>query len=329
MRALLAMLNTLAATLAATAALAGAPAPARADADAFATAATGAVRVAHVDDLVWALVAPCDRGDDVEQRQCRLVRDKKSHDYLGQTLLLDADADAFDLGKWDAARKSVPLSLSACIRCRGIVLDGRAWHVMGSGTPPHFEGGKLRAGTLYDNARRFADEAAATAWAKTLKGLRVELLVKVPEKRRWQVGGKDGMQLDIVGYRVVSPCDGSVIVSAPESGDVTPDKRACKAPAITEVPTGDGPETITASMVQLAMKPVLDAAAACHEHYGIDGKASLDITIASDGTVDRFQQSGDFTGTPTGQCIDTAMRSVMFPRSQRAQTKIAFPVILQ
>ena len=59
--------------------------------------------------------------------------------------------------------------------------------------------------------------------------------MKVPaaDKRRSQVGGKDVLTLDIVGYRVVTPCDGKVVISLPEAADQRPDqgdKAACKPP---------------------------------------------------------------------------------------------------
>jgi len=205
--------------------------PGAAHADTFEARAQGAERIRQIDDLVWAVTATCDKGDDVQQRQCRQIRDRKAKAVLGATLLVDGDADAFGVGQWNAAKKSVPVTLTACVRCGGIELDGRTWHVMGTGTPPRFEGGKLRAGMLHDNARAFPDEAAATAWTKSLKHVRVQLLVKVPDKRRFQVAGKDGLQLDITAWRVVNPCDGSVIISSPASGAVEPDKKACTTAA--------------------------------------------------------------------------------------------------
>jgi hypothetical protein len=301
--------------------------PAHAD-DTYEARAQSATRIRRLDELVWALTTACDKGDDVQQRQCRQVRDRKLKALAGATIAVDGDPEAFDVGRWNATKKSIPVTLTACVRCGGIELDGRTWHVMGSGTAPRFEGGKLRAGMLYDNARAFSDEAAATAWAKSIKSARVQMLVKIPDKRRFQVGGKDGLQLEITSWRVVNPCDGSIVIASPTSGPAAPDKKACAAgggPAIV----GDGADALTPAMVQAAMKPVVDAAQACFERLGVAGKTKLEITINSDGTIAKYDQVGDFDNTPTGQCIDTAMRKVQFPSTKKPKTKIGFPIVLQ
>ncbi len=295
--------------------------------DSFETKAAAARRMRHVDDIVWALTASCDKGDEVQQRQCRLIRDKRAKALAGDTLLVDADPDAFDLGKWNPAKKSVSVTLTSCIACQGLAIDGKTWFVTGS--PPRVEGGKVRAVAVYDNGRQFSDEASANAWIKSLKNVRVQMLLKVPDKRRWQVSGKDGLLLDVLGYRVVTPCDGGVIVASPSSNGVPADPKACTGTGATAADGSVGVDVITAAMVQASLKPVVDAANACFEKYGVAGKAKLDITIAGDGTVARYDQTGDFEGTPTGQCIDTAMREVQFPRSKRARTKIGYPIVLQ
>src|ERR1700690_1961988 len=82
--------------------------------DSFETKAAGAVRIHRIENVVWAFTAPCDTGDEVQQRQCRQVRDARASELLHATLLVDADADAFDVGAWDPKKKSVPLALSAC-----------------------------------------------------------------------------------------------------------------------------------------------------------------------------------------------------------------------
>lgn len=316
MRALLAMLT-----------LAGLPTLAIAE-DTFETKAATATRAGSLDEAVWSLITPCDRGDDVQQRQCRVVRDARAKTVLGATLLVEADAEAFEIGPWSAAKKSVPVQLTSCVRCSGgMTIDGKPWHI--TGAAPRVEGGKVRTPFLYDNARQFSDEAAAKAWLKTLKNMRVEMVVKVPDRRRWAVGGKDGLLVDVLAYRVITPCNGNVVIASPASSNVAPDRKACNASEPAGVASPDGVPALTGAMVQSAMKPVVDAAMSCHERYGIDGSARLEITISGDGTVARYEQTGDFLDSPTGQCIDTAMRTVQFPRSQKARTKIGYPIVLQ
>jgi hypothetical protein len=308
-------------------ALAAMPSLAIAD-DTFETKAATATKVGALDEVVWSLTTPCDKGDDVQQRQCRLLRDARVKSVLGATLLVEADAEAFELGPWSGAKKSVSVQLTSCVRCSGgMRIEGKPWHI--TGAAPRVEGGKVRTPLLYDSSRQFSDEAAAKAWLKTLKNTRVEMVIKIPDRRRWLVGGKEGLLVDVLAYRVVTPCNGNVVIANPASANVSPDRKACNASEPAGVASPDGVSALTGAMVQSAMKPVVDAAMTCHERYGVDGSARLDITISGDGTVARYEQTGDFLDTPTGQCIDTAMRSVQFPRSQKARTKIGYPIVLQ
>jgi hypothetical protein len=198
--------------------------------DTFEAKATGAQRLGRVDGLVWAFTASCDSGDDTQQRQCRRVRDTRAAELTGVTLLVDADRDAFGVGAWSAQKKSAPLTLSSCIRCGGIDLDGKTFFVFAAkegNAAPKLAGSKLQTGLLYDNAKQFADEAAAKAFAKSLDNARVQMIVKVPAKPRIAVDGKSAIALELVGYRVFSPCDGSVIVASPASGPAEADKKQC------------------------------------------------------------------------------------------------------
>lgn len=202
-------------------------APAIADAT-FEQQAAAARKVANLDEVVWALFAPCTQGDDVQQRQCRLVRDARAKTELGATMLVDADPDAFELGAFSTAKKSLTLQLTSCIRCAGMQIEGKPFHVTGAAA--RVEGGKLKTPLLYDNARQFPDEAAAKSYAESVKGARVQMVIKLADRKRWQVGGKDGLLVDVLAWRVVMPCTGAVLIASPASGAVEPDRKACAAP---------------------------------------------------------------------------------------------------
>src|SRR5580700_6200027 len=165
--------------LAAVAAALVTAAPAHAD-DSFEGRTVDAQYVKRLDDVVWPLVAPCDKGDDTQQRQCRIVRDTRAKQLAGATLLVDAEPEAFAIGAWNPQRKSVTLVLQACIRCGGIDVDGATYYVIGSGAPPRFEGGRARPAILFDSPRPFSDEGAADAWLHDIRKARVQFLVKVP-----------------------------------------------------------------------------------------------------------------------------------------------------
>ncbi len=295
-----------------------APGAAHAD-DTFEAKATGARKLAHVDDIVWALTAPCDRGDDAQQRQCRALRDRSARELGGQTLLVDADNSALDLGAWDPARKSVAVALSSCIRCEGIASEGKTWFITGGA--PKLEAGKLRGPPLYDTARQFATAETAAAWRKAVQHHKVELVVKVPAKPRWTFNGKDGIQLDVVGYRVLTPCNGTVVLANPPSQNAAPDKAACAA-------GGAAVLALTPELIEESMQAPMSVIRTCAKREKAAGKGKLDLTIADDGTLAAYEQVGDFVGQPIATCIDAAMKGVTFPRSTKPRTKIGYPIVL-
>ncbi len=310
-----------------------APAIAHAD-DSFESKAQGAVRVSRPEDFVWALTATCDKGDDTQQRQCRIVRDRKAKQLANATLLIDGDTDALELGTWSAAKKSVPMSLGACIRCNGIEVDGKTYYLTGPGAK--LDGTKVRAQSLYDNARPVGDEGSAVTWKNSVAGARFELVAKLSTNRRQQVGGKEILAFDILAWRVVNACDGAVVIASGPSGPGTPDKKACGAHAGGGGGGGGGntsadlPDALTPTMVNDAMKPVVTAARACFNRMkSSPGKTKIEITINADGTIAKHEQVGDFTGTPLGKCIDDALAKTTFPRTKKASTKIGYPLALQ
>ena len=84
--------------------------------DTFEMRAQAARRV-RLDEVAWTLTAACETGTEIQQRQCRLVRDREWKALAGATLAIEAERSAFVVGAWDAQKKSVPLALTACIRC--------------------------------------------------------------------------------------------------------------------------------------------------------------------------------------------------------------------
>lgn len=299
--------------------------------DTFESRASGAVRVAHLDDLVWALTAPCDKGDDTQQRQCRRLRDTRAGQLANATLIVDADRSSFALGAWSPQKKSAPLTLSACIKCSGVEVDGRSWFIVGSkeGNPaPRFDGRTLKAGLLYENARTFPDEAAARRFAAGAANAKVQLIVKVPAKAKWSDAGKQGLALDVLGYRVYSPCDGSVVLSNPKAGAGAIDKAACRKTTATTTTDAADAGALTPAQIKTAVKPVVDGARQCYAKFKVAGKGKLRMAIAADGSLAEYEQQGDFANTPTGACIDAAMKAVAFPASKKDRTAVSVPISL-
>jgi hypothetical protein len=232
------------------------------------------------------------------------------------------------------------VTVNGCVHCAGVDVDGKTWRIVG-GAGARLDGGKLRGGTLYDNAKPFADEAAAAAWLKTLVGARFELLVKAG--KRSQIGGTgasmDAIAVDIVAWRIVNICDGSIVLSSVPSSGGDPDKVVCRAQAggatgVPQKPTGpvtdELPESLSATMVKDAMRPVVDASRKCAATMKQSGRVKLELVINGDGTIAKHVQTGDFpAGTPMAKCIDEAVRAAVFPKTKKPSTKIGFPIVLQ
>lgn len=293
-------------------------------AQSFEAKAASAQPVHRIENVVWALTATCEAGDDIAQRQCRHVRDARQAELAGQTLLVEADAQAFDVGTWSAAKKTIPLTISACIRCLGVEVDGKTYYVVGNGVATHFQGALLQAGALRAETRAFSDEAAAKAWARAVGNAHVQLVVKIPPHVR--AGDSKTLALEVVAWRVYAPCDGAIIAASPPSSPVDADKNQCIPPAVTE----PGPELpdLSADVIRTVMQPVVDAAHICFGKLAVTGKAKLQLRVLRDGTIGRYDQLGDFVNTPTGACIDRAVAKLKFPATKDGMS-INFPITAQ
>jgi hypothetical protein len=314
----------------------GATAPALAD-DApdvspFGEAAGKAQHVRSLDRVVWSLTASCEQGDDLSRRQCRVLRDAAAARYKGATLLVDVTGEgAFVLDAYDNGAKAAPLTLRGCVDCAGVEVDGKKWVVVANKAAPKVSGGKIEAVALHETVRQFKDEAAATTWRTTIvPQLRTQMLVKIPadKKLSWQQGDVQGLAFEVVGFRVYDACDGQVLFASPEANAIAPNTKACGKTA--EVKDTGPAEVIVAELtkeqVLAGLKPALAEAKACYDQFNEPGDAKVKVTISGDGVVIALEQSGDFVGKPTGECIEKAINKATFPKSKKAKTTISYPI---
>jgi len=314
----------------------------------FEALAGGARTLSRADlaGLTWALSAPCTDGDDLAQRQCKAVRDARAAVLRGETFVVDGDAAAFTVGEWKADSKSVPLVLRGCVACVEPI-DGL--YVVSAKAAPTWKSGTAQAAVVHETTRTFKDEAAAKKWAARATTLRTQLVVRLAAAAggTWERDGKRGLAVDVLGYRVYDPCDGDVVCASPASGKAPTDRKACgeavvegaapAAPADGEAPVAAPkepkapalPAQLTASDIKASMKPVIDAAKACFDTYGVAGNGKLSYIVAGDGSVLSYELTGDFVDTPTGKCIDKAARAATFPKVKKARFAFTYPLSLQ
>lgn len=306
----------------------GVASPAAAE-DTFEQLAQTAQRVKRIDDLVWALTAKCDAGNDTQQRQCRRLRDARATELKAATLLIEADRDAFSVGAWNAAKKSAPISIKACIRCGGIDVDGKSWFVAGTrdaNQPPRFQANKQVGNLLEESAKTFADAASAKKYATSLANAKVQFVVRVPAAPVWTDANRQGIAFEVLAYRVVSPCDGAIVMAKPKSGPGEVDKRACAGiPA-----AGVEVDSLTPAMIKEVLTPTLDAAkSACVAKHGGKGTGKLKLQIGPDGRITDSRVEGELADTETARCIEAAVRNVGLPRSKKPKTSCTVPLSLQ
>ena len=296
---------------------------------------------ADLAGLVWALTASCTDGDDLAQRQCVAARDARAAAVRAATFVVDGDAAAFSIGAWKADTRSLPLVLRGCVACARPLAG---LYVVSSKAAPTFRGEVAEAALVHETARTFKDEDAARRWSARAPHLRTQFVVRVAAAAGglWERDGKRGLAVEILGFRVHDPCDGDVVSASPPSARGPADARTCGAGAGEPRPTEPGPRPtepapaeptlpaqLDARAIKLAMQPVVQAARACFDTYGVAGNARLAFSVAGDGSILTYEQTGDFVDTPTGTCIDKAARATTFPKTRKDRFGFTFPLSLQ
>jgi hypothetical protein len=314
--------------------------PASAGADKFSAAAREAKPLASAKGLTalfWSLEASCGRiKNDMMRRQCQIVKDARRDSVVGQTFRIEVSGPAVDVGDVSKKKKSVTVKLRSCVVCGE---DAEAV-VIGKGAYSG-KGDKLAASVLATKEKVFKSEAEAEHWHKyNAPHLRAQFLVKVPARvERFKSGGKPGYKLDVVGYQLYEPCDGAVLTSKPTSDrgridagvckdipDYKPEKKPEKPKEKDDPNLGD---RLTTAQINDALKPVREAAQVCYQAYGIEGTANFRLVIAGSGKLAKAEQEGDFVDTPTGICLDVAIKKVKFPKSKKKETPVTYPIILR
>jgi hypothetical protein len=337
-------------------ALAAGPRLARAaDKGGFDAVAEQATRVNGPKELagaLWSGSGSCaGQSNDLDRRQCEGIREARVAQVQGKTFLVAGDAQAVIIGKYDAKKKSIAVAIQPCIACAEPVdIGGERYFLVGGGGVSVAKGA-IKLAPVHRGAQPFAAAEASARWARDAsKRVRVDFLVRSGKLAPWTKGGARGYTVPVVGYRAYDVCTGKVIAAKPAAADVEPDRRACAAEAEAEaeaqarakadeaaaeaaraaeaaaVPAV--PAQLAPADISRAMQPVAEEAQKCLAAYGVSGKANFAITVSGDGKVMDVVQSGDFVDTPTGTCLEAAIKAREFPRTQRKSTSFAYPVVL-
>ena len=118
-----------------------------------------------------------------------------------------------------------------------------------------------------------------------------------------------------------------------KGGDDAP-KPARKAAAAREEPSGGGadeslPDQLDKSAIVAGMSRVKPRVIGCFDQFKVPGTANVAITINGGGRVSTANVTGQFAGTPTGECVAKAAKSASFPKFKGAAQSIVYPYILR
>jgi predicted Zn finger-like uncharacterized protein len=90
----------------------------------------------------------------------------------------------------------------------------------------------------------------------------------------------------------------------------------------------EAPSAGPLSMSQLAtgMKSVKPKVAECYKQYKVGGVAMVNMVIDKSGKVSQATVGAPFAGTPTGSCVEKAVKTASFPASEGLRTAYPFPL---
>ena len=72
------------------------------------------------------------------------------------------------------------------------------------------------------------------------------------------------------------------------------------------------------------MNAVRPQISACYERFQVPGMAVVQVVVAETGRVWYAHVTGTFEGTPTGACVEAAVKNAWFPPSNRFKTPYLF-----
>jgi predicted Zn finger-like uncharacterized protein len=106
--------------------------------------------------------------------------------------------------------------------------------------------------------------------------------------------------------------------------DATPTRGSGHAKASDDDKPAAAAGPLGKSAVVAGMNSVKGKVAACYNEYKVQGMAMVNVVIGKSGKVTSATVSGKFAGTPTGGCVEKAVKSATFPPSDGFSTPYPF-----
>ena len=90
------------------------------------------------------------------------------------------------------------------------------------------------------------------------------------------------------------------------------------------IPEGPPDSSLPIRVFACGMNAVKDKVGACFAQYQVPGTAMLNIVVGRNGAVRTAVVTGQFAGTPTGACVESAARTATFPPSDGLSSPYPF-----
>jgi predicted Zn finger-like uncharacterized protein len=87
---------------------------------------------------------------------------------------------------------------------------------------------------------------------------------------------------------------------------------------------GEGPGPLPKNALVAGLKGVQPKINACYNQFKVPGTAMVTVVIGKSGKVTSAAVTGKFAGTPTGQCVEAAVKTASFPPSDGFTTPYPF-----
>ena len=89
------------------------------------------------------------------------------------------------------------------------------------------------------------------------------------------------------------------------------------------------PDSLDKGQIVSGMSKVKGRVQGCFDQYKVPGTASVAITISPSGRVSAANVTGQFAGTPTGECVAKAVKTAGFTRFKGAPMSFVYPYLLR
>jgi len=105
---------------------------------------------------------------------------------------------------------------------------------------------------------------------------------------------------------------------------VTPDLPCCPKKGGDKpkevAASGNLPEQLDQPDIIVGMKGVSGKVTGCNDTYRVAGAFKIKVTVGPDGNVTAATAQPPMAGTPTGSCVEKAVRAAKFKKTKRAIT---------